>query len=44
VRLDRAAELQAKGNSLRAGDVAVRIDLPAWARFAVEAKPEGSAA
>jgi folate-binding protein YgfZ len=44
IRLDRAAELQAKGEELRAGDVAVRIDLPAWARFAVEAKPAGSAA
>jgi folate-binding protein YgfZ len=44
IRLDRAAELQAKGEGLSAGGVAVRIDLPAWARFAVEAKPEGSAA
>jgi folate-binding protein YgfZ len=44
IRLDRAAELLQKGEDLRAGNIAVRIDLPAWARFGLDAKPAGSAA
>ena len=44
IRLDRAAELLQKGDALRAGPVAVRIDIPAWARFAPDAKTAGSAA
>jgi hypothetical protein len=44
IRLDRAAELLQKGGGLHAGAVAVRIHLPAWARFALDAKTEGSAA
>ena len=32
LRLDRAAELAAKGEALRAGSVSVRIVLPDWAR------------
>ena len=42
IRLDRAAEFIDKGETLRAGGVPVRIDIPAWARFTLEAKPEGS--
>jgi tRNA-modifying protein YgfZ len=42
IRLDRAAELIDKGETLRAGGVPVRIDIPAWARFRLEARPEGS--
>jgi folate-binding protein YgfZ len=33
IRLDRAAEFIDKGETLRAGDIAVRIDIPSWARF-----------
>lgn len=44
VRLDRAAEFLEKGETLRAGDVPVRLDIPAWARFSLEAKPAGSSA
>lgn len=44
IRLDRAAEFIDKGETLRAGGVPVRIDIPAWARFKLEAKPEGSSA
>lgn len=33
VRLDRAAELAAKGLDLRTGDIPVRIELPAWVDF-----------
>lgn len=35
VRLDRAAEFEAQGISLMAGDVPVSIALPPWARFAL---------
>lgn len=35
IRLDRAAELQAKGAPLTAGNVPVRIELPRWAKFAL---------
>jgi tRNA-modifying protein YgfZ len=42
IRLDRAAEFIDKGETLRAGGVPVRIDIPAWARFALETNPEGS--
>jgi folate-binding protein YgfZ len=42
IRLDRAAEFIAKGETLRAGDVAVRIEIPSWARFTL--KTPGSAA
>jgi tRNA-modifying protein YgfZ len=44
MRLDRAAEFKDKGETLRAEDVAVRIDIPAWARFSLATKPAGSAA
>lgn len=44
IRLDRAAEFIDKGETLRAGGVPVRIDIPDWARFKLEAKPEGSSA
>ena len=44
IRLDRAAEFSEKGETLRAGDVPVRIEIPAWARFSLEAKPAGSPA
>lgn len=44
IRLDRAAEFIDKGETLRAGGVPVRVDIPAWARFKLEAKPEGSSA
>ena len=44
IRLDRAAEFINRGETLRAGDVAVRIDLPRWARFSLAVKPPGSAA
>ncbi len=43
VRLDRAAEFKDKGIGLRAGNVEVRIDIPAWARFSLDAKPAGPA-
>lgn len=38
VRLDRAAESLAKGEGLFAGSVPVRIEIPSWATFALEAK------
>jgi folate-binding protein YgfZ len=42
LRLDRAAELAAKGEALRAGPVSVRIALPGWARaLAPEATSHG---
>lgn len=44
IRIDRVAEFKAKGESLRAGDVEVNVDLPAWATFSLEAKPAGSPA
>lgn len=44
IRLDRAAEFIDKGETLRAGGVPVRIDIPDWARFKLEAKPESSSA
>lgn len=37
VRLDRAAEVLAKGNRLAAGPVAIEIEIPAWASFKLEA-------
>jgi hypothetical protein len=43
IRLDRAAEFINKGETLRAGEVAVHIDLPPWARFSLAVKPPGSA-
>jgi tRNA-modifying protein YgfZ len=42
IRLDRAAEFINRGETLRAGDVAVRIDIPSWARFSLAAIPPGS--
>jgi len=33
LRLDRAAEAKAKGEALRAGDVAIEVVKPAWATF-----------
>ena len=44
IRLDRAAEFIDKGETLRAGGVPIRVDIPAWARFKLEARPEGSSA
>jgi folate-binding protein YgfZ len=44
VRLDRAAEFKDKGVSLQAGDIPIRIVIPAWARFSLDTKPAGSAA
>ena len=44
IRIDRVAEFKAKGEALRAGDVIIDVELPAWATFSLEAKPAGSAA
>jgi hypothetical protein len=44
IRLDRAAELLEKGETLHAGNVPVRIEIPEWARFSLETKPAGSPA
>jgi tRNA-modifying protein YgfZ len=33
IRLDRAEEAKARGDQLRAGDVAVAFSVPSWARF-----------
>lgn len=44
IRIDRVAEFKAKGKSVRAGDVEVNVELPAWATFSLEAKPAGSPA
>lgn len=44
LRLDRVNEFREKGETLWAGDVQVRVELPAWARFAASATPPGSAA
>lgn len=38
LRLDRAAEMSEKGETLRAGNVPLRIELPSWARFSLDAK------
>lgn len=38
LRLDRAAEAMAKGEAIRAGDIAIRIELPGFATFKLEAK------
>jgi tRNA-modifying protein YgfZ len=42
IRLDRAAEFIDKGEILRAGGVPVRVDIPGWAHFKLETRPEGS--
>jgi tRNA-modifying protein YgfZ len=39
IRLDRAAEALARGATLRAGDVPIRLEQPDWARFAVPTVP-----
>lgn len=44
IRIDRAAEFKEKGEALRAGNVEVAIELPAWATFSLAAKPAGSPA
>ena len=44
LRLDRAAEMQKKGEGLQAGSVPVRIELPLWARFSLVPAPSGSPA
>jgi tRNA-modifying protein YgfZ len=44
IRLDRAAEFLNTGEALRAGEVPLRIEMPSWARFSLQAKPAGSAA
>jgi len=44
LRLDRAAEFAAKGEALRSGDVELRIELPPWATFPLEAKTTGTGA
>lgn len=41
IRLDRAAEFKAKGQPLTVGDVAIEIEIPAWATFTL---PSGTAA
>ena len=38
IRLDRAAEFKEKGVSLMAGDVAVTIEKPVWAKFELPAR------
>lgn len=43
LRLDRAAEAHEKGETLRAGDVPIRIEIPEWARFSLETKAAGAA-
>lgn len=44
VRLDRAAEVMAKGHRLAAGPVAIEIEVPPWASFKLEApKPAAGA-
>lgn len=44
VRLDRAAEVMAKGHRLAAGPVAIEIEIPEWASFKLEApKPAAGA-
>ncbi len=44
VRIDRAAEFAEKGESLHAGAVPVRIDLPSWATFSLAPNATGSPA
>lgn len=44
LRLDRVAEFVEKGEGLRAGSVPVRVEIPAWARFAPATTSAGSAA
>jgi folate-binding protein YgfZ len=44
LRLDRAAEMQEKGDALQAGSVPLRIELPRWAHFALAPAPSGSPA
>jgi folate-binding protein YgfZ len=44
LRLDRAAEMQEKGDALQAGSVPLRIELPFWARFSLAPAPSGSPA
>lgn len=44
IRIDRAAEFKQKGEQLRAGNVDIEIELPAWATFALTANPAGSPA
>ena len=44
LRLDRVNEFTEKGEALLAGDVPVRVELRAWARFGASANPAGSAA
>lgn len=36
IRLDRVAELTAKGGALMAGDVPISIEIPGWATFSLE--------
>ncbi len=40
LRLDRAAEAMAEGEALKAGEVAIRIETPDWATFAIGAETE----
>jgi folate-binding protein YgfZ len=44
LRLDRAAEMQEKGDVLKAGSVPLRIELPLWASFSLVPAPSGSPA
>jgi len=44
IRLDRAAEFADRGEALCAGDVTLRIELPAWARFSVATAAAGTPA
>jgi folate-binding Fe-S cluster repair protein YgfZ len=38
VRLDRAAEMLAKGQTIRAGDVEVTLRVPSWAPYTLSAQ------
>jgi folate-binding protein YgfZ len=44
LRLDRAAEMQEKGDVLKAGSVSLHIELPIWASFSLVPAPSGSPA
>jgi tRNA-modifying protein YgfZ len=44
LRIDRAAEFAEQGESLHAGAVPVRIELPSWATFSMAPKETGSTA
>ncbi|HZV20953.1 MAG TPA: folate-binding protein [Hyphomicrobiales bacterium] len=43
VRLDRAREALANGQSLKMGDVAIELKVPSWASYSLDAQPQGAA-